>query len=467
MSHPADRHFGDHGGASFSLPAGWFPDSWRARPRLQQPAYACQAELRAIVDELKQLPPLVSPWEVDALKTQLADAAAGRRFLLQGGDCAERFNDCRADTITNKLKILLQMSLVLVEGAQVPVIRVGRFAGQYAKPRSEDMETRDGVSLASYRGDLVNRPEFTEAARAPDPHLLLRGYSRSAMTLNYIRALVKGGFADLHHPEYWDLDFVAHSPLAQDYQRLVRRIGDSLRFMENILGARPGEIQEVDFYVSHEGLLLDYEEAQTRLLTPARRWYNLSTHFPWIGLRTSEADGAHVEYFRGIANPIGLKVGPAATPEQLLRLLNTLDPANEPGRMTLIHRFGHGRIAECLPPLVQAVRQAGRTALWVSDPMHGNTRVTSDGVKTREFDDILGELEQAFDTHAALGSRLGGVHFELTGENVTECTGGARGLSEEDLGRAYRSEVDPRLNCEQALEMAMLIARKMTALNSR
>ncbi len=442
----------------------WSPDSWRARPRVQQPAYPSETELREVVDELKKLPPLVSPWEVDTLKAQLADAAAGRRFLLQGGDCAERFDECRADAITNKLKILLQMSLVLVEGAQVPVIRMGRFAGQYAKPRSEDIETRDGVSLPSYRGDLVNQTEFTEAARTPDPHMLLRGYSRSAMTLNYIRALVKGGFADLHHPEYWDLDFLEHSPLAEEYQLLVRRIGGALRFMENILGARPGEIQEVDFFVSHEGLLLDYEEAQTRWLTPARRWYDLSTHFPWIGMRTSDPGGAHVEYFRGVANPIGVKVGPAATPDGLLRLLDTLDPANEPGRITLIHRFGLERVAACLPPLLQAVRETGRSPLWVSDPMHGNTRVTSDGVKTRDFDDILGELEQAFDIHAALGGRLGGVHFELTGENVTECTGGARGLSEEDLGRAYKSEVDPRLNYEQALEMAMLIARKMSKL---
>jgi 3-deoxy-7-phosphoheptulonate synthase len=439
----------------------WSPGSWRSLPRVQQPSYPSEEALRAVVDELRQLPPLVSPWEVDALKAQLADAAAGRRFLLQGGDCAERFEDCRAETITNKLKILLQMSLVLVEGAQVPVIRVGRLAGQYAKPRSDDLETRDGVALASYRGDLVNRPEFTAAARTPDPQLLLRGYSRSALTLNYIRALVKGGFADLHHPEYWDLDFVRHSPLAGEYQRLVRRIGNSLRFMENILGARPGGIQEVDFFVSHEGLLLDYEEAQTRRMTPDGPWYNLSTHLPWIGLRTSAPDGAHVEYFRGIANPIGLKVGPATTPELLLSLIGELDPAGEPGRLTLIHRFGRERIAACLPPLVEAVRAAGRAPLWVSDPMHGNTRVTADGVKTRSFEDVLGELGQALDIHAALGGRLGGVHFELTGENVTECTGGARGLSERDLGRAYKSEVDPRLNCEQALELALLIAPKL------
>ncbi|MBI4873918.1 MAG: 3-deoxy-7-phosphoheptulonate synthase class II [Acidobacteria bacterium] len=445
----------------------WSPDSWRARPRVQQPNYPDESALRAVVDELRQLPPLVSPWEIDALRAQLADAAAGRKFLLQGGDCAERFSDCRADTITNKLKILLQMSLVLVEGAQAPIIRVGRFAGQYAKPRTEDLETRDGVTLPAYRGDLVNAPEFTAAARTPDPRRLRRGYSRGAMTLNYVRALVKGGFADLHHPEYWDLDFVERSPLAEEYQRLVRRIGNSLRFMENILGARPGEIQEVDFYVSHEGLLLDYEEAQTRWLDAAGRWYNLSTHFPWIGMRTSDPSGAHAEYFRGIANPIGLKVGPATSPERLLRLLDVLDPAREPGRMTLIHRFGREHIRAALPPLLAAVRASGRAPLWVCDPMHGNTRPTAEGLKTRAFDDILGELEQAFELHAEASGRLGGVHFELTGDNVTECTGGARGLSEQDLKRAYQSEVDPRLNSEQALEMAMLIARKMTALNAR
>lgn len=443
----------------------WSPGSWRARPASQQPEYPSADEHSNVLRQLSKLPPLVTPWEVESLKTQLAEAALGERFLLQGGDCAERFADCSAATITDKLKILLQMSLVLVQGSKRPVVRVGRFAGQYAKPRSENFETRDGVRLPSYRGDLVNRPGFTEADRRPDPQLLLRACERAALTLNFIRGMVKSGFADLHHPEYWDLGWVRHSPLAADYHSIVASIDESLHFLENVLGVHAGEIERVDFFTSHEGLHLSYEEAQTRRDERAGRWYNLSTHFPWIGMRTCQADGAHVEYFRGIANPIALKVGPAMRPEMLRRLLDVLLPENEPGRLTLVHRFGCERIAGCLPPLIDAVRASGKTVLWCSDPMHGNTRLTGDGTKTRQFADILSELEQAFDIHPAAGSRLGGVHFELTGENVTECIGGARGLSEQDLGRAYKSEVDPRLNYEQALEMAMLIARKMRAMN--
>ncbi len=445
----------------------WSPASWRAKPALQQPVYPCAGELESILRELSNLPPLVTQWEADALKAQLADAALSRRFLLQGGDCAESFNDCNAGTIADKLKILLQMSLVLVHGSNRPVIRVGRFAGQYAKPRSEELETRDGVSLPSYRGDLVNRPGFTAADRTPDPRLLLRAHGRAALTLNFIRSLVKGGFADLHHPEYWDLGWVKHSPLASEYRRIVESIAGALLFLENVLGIRAGEIERVDFFTSHEGLHLPYEEAQSSRSDAGGRWYNLSTHFPWIGVRTSDPDGAHVEYFQGIANPIGLKVGPSTSPATLVHLLDILNPAEEPGRLTLIHRFGCDRIATCLPPLIEAVKASGRTVLWCTDPMHGNTLQTPDGVKTRRFADILSELEQSFDIHAALGSRLGGVHFELTGENVTECIGGARGLTEEDLGRAYKSEVDPRLNYEQALEMAMLIARKMKTLGGR
>jgi 3-deoxy-7-phosphoheptulonate synthase len=439
----------------------WSPRSWRSRPALQQPVYPDADALIEAVRELSTMPPLVTPGEIEALKSQLADAAEGRRFLLQGGDCAERFSECVPERITDKLRILLQMSVVLVHGSKRPVIRVGRFAGQYAKPRSEDVETRDGVALPTYRGDMVNRPEFTPDDRTPDPQLLLRAYGRSALTLNFIRALVKGGFADLHHPEYWDLDWVHHSPLAAEYRRVLAAISDSLRFFENVLGIHAEEVQRVDFFTSHEGLLLDYEEAQTKTTTPGRH-YNLSTHFPWIGMRTAGVDEAHVEYFRGIANPIAVKVGPGTDPATLARLLETLDFGREPGRITLIHRFGAERIAACLPGLIEAARQTGRRVLWCCDPMHGNTRLTGDGVKTRSFADILAELEQAFDIHTTHGSRLGGVHFELTGEDVTECTGGARGLSESDLGRAYKSEVDPRLNYEQALELALLLARKMS-----
>ena len=443
----------------------WSPASWRSKPALQQPAYPSASELESTLVELSRMPPLVTPWEVDALKTQLAEAAEGRRFLLQGGDCAERFADCDSSIITDKLRILLQMSLVLVQGGGKPVIRVGRFAGQYAKPRSEDVETRDGVTLPCYRGDLVNHTGFTPAERTPDPQLLLRAHGRAALTLNFIRSLVKGGFADLHHPEYWDLDWVGSSPLAGEYRRMVKGVSESLRFLENVLGIRAGEIERVDFFTSHEGLHLAYEEAQTRRAERGGRWYNLSTHFPWIGMRTSGVDGAHVELFRGIANPIALKVGPAMKPAQLVGLLDVLHPDNEPGRITLIHRFGCRHVAVCLPPLIEAVRSSGKTVLWCSDPMHGNTRLTGDGVKTRRFDEILSELEQSFDIHAAAGSRLCGVHFEMAGEDVTECMGGARGLTEQDLGRAYKSEVDPRLNYEQALEMAMLIARRMAATN--
>ncbi|HCC57926.1 MAG TPA: 3-deoxy-7-phosphoheptulonate synthase class II [Solibacterales bacterium] len=439
----------------------WSPASWRDKPAAQQAAYASPADLERVVAQLALLPPLVTSWEIETLKSQLAEAAQGRRFLLQGGDCAESFAECSADAITNKLKILLQMSLVLVQGSGKPVIRVGRFAGQYAKPRTDEFETRGSVRLPSYRGDLVNRPGFTQAEREPDPRLLLRAYERSALTLNFIRALVRGGFADLHHPENWDLDFTAHSPLAEEYRGIARRVEGSLQFMENILDVHASQIAWVDFFTSHEGLHLSYEQAQTRQVPRREGWYNLATHFPWIGMRTANPEGAHVEYFRGIANPIAVKVGAGMPPAQVLRLLDILHPSDEPGRMTLIHRFGNQRIAECLPPMIEAVRASGKTVLWCCDPMHGNTRTTPGGVKTRHFDDIRGELEQAFAIHQQHRSYLGGVHIELTGEDVTECLGGARNLVDADLARDYRSEVDPRLNYEQALEMAMLIARIM------
>src|ERR1035437_5798820 len=439
----------------------WSPQSWRSKPAAQQAVYPSESELAEVVGRLRKLPPLVTSWEVETLKRRLAEAARGRCFLLQGGDCAESFEDCTSEIITAKLKVLLQMSLVLVEGSKKPVIRVGRLAGQYAKPRSEGWETRAGITLPAYRGDLVNRPEFTESARVADPELLLCAYERSALTLNFIRALVKDGFADLHHPEYWDLDFVKGSPLAEQYRRMVRTVVESLRFFENVFRTRTGQMDWMDFFTSHEGLHLVYEEARTRCVPRREGWYNLSTHFPWIGMRTADPDGAHVEYFRGIANPIAVKVGPGMTAERLIELIGILHPQNEPGRLSLIHRFGCERIATALPRLIEAVGRTGKTVLWCCDPMHGNTRLTAEGVKTRDFGDILSELEQAFDIHAACGSLLAGVHFELTGENVTECIGGARGLTDGDLGRAYRSGVDPRLNCEQALEMAMLLARKM------
>src|SRR5271157_1603384 len=340
-------------------PAQWSPDSWRRRPALQQPEYPDAAALDRVLAELRQLPPLVVSWEILQLRQQLAEAAAGARFVLQGGDCAERFGDCQSARITNALKLLLQMSLVLVVGAQRPVIRIGRFAGQYAKPRSANEETRDGVTLPSYRGDIVNRSEFTAEARTPDPQLLLRGYERAALTLNFIRALIKGGFADLHHPEYFDLEWMQHSPLAPEYIRIVETIRESLLFMESILGVRAGETDRIDFYTAHEALHLDYESAQTRPVPRRPGFYNLSTHFPWVGLRTNHPDGAHIEYLRGIENPVGVKVGVRTSPETVARWLDTLDPQRQPGRLTLIHRFGARRIAEELPPLIETVRAEG------------------------------------------------------------------------------------------------------------
>jgi 3-deoxy-7-phosphoheptulonate synthase len=397
-----------------------------------------------------------------SLKRQLAEAQEGRRFLLQGGDCAENFSECTSDVISNRLKVLLQMSLVLVHGLRLPVVRVGRFAGQYAKPRSSATETRDGVTLPVYRGDIVNAPEFEACARTPDPRRMVKAHARSAMTMNFVRSLIDGGFADLHHPEYWDLGWVGHSPLAAEYQQMVSAIGDAVRFMETLAGSEVHNLNRVDFYTSHEALLLPYEEAMSRQVPRQWGWFNLGTHYPWIGMRTAALDGAHVEYFRGIRNPIALKVGPMLAPDQLLRLIDVLNPDDEPGRLTLIHRMGATGIASKLPTLLDAVRRDGRRVLWVCDPMHGNTESTANGYKTRRFDNIRSELEQAFELHAAAGTRLGGVHLELTGEDVTECLGGARELTERDLERAYRSSVDPRLNYEQALETAMLIVRKQS-----
>ena len=438
----------------------WHPASWQSRHAQQQPVYADAGAVERTVAAMSRLPPIVVSWEVEALRKHLASAQRGERFLLQGGDCAESFDDCESDTIAQKLKILLQMSLVLLHGLKVPIIRVGRMAGQYAKPRSADTETRDGVTLPSYRGDIVNRAPFTAADREPDAQLLLRGYERAALTFNFVRALVDGGFADLHHPEYWNLAFVRHSPLKDAYQRIVDSIADSLDFFESISGRPVHETNRVEFYASHEGLHLLYEQAQTRFIPRQQRWYDLSTHMPWIGMRTAQVDSAHVEFFRGVANPVGVKVGPGMNAEWLQELLAILNPQNEPGRLTLIHRFGVKNIERDLPPLVQAVRSTGQTVLWVCDPMHGNTETTAAGVKTRRFENILQEFESARRIHEELGSYLGGVHFELTGEDVTECTGGARGLTDADLKRAYRSQVDPRLNYEQALELAMLIARQ-------
>ncbi|HEY4177209.1 MAG TPA: 3-deoxy-7-phosphoheptulonate synthase class II [Kofleriaceae bacterium] len=435
----------------------WSPTSWKSRTAHQQVAYADQEALSRVIGEMGRMPPLVTSWEVENLRAALGRAARGEAFVLQGGDCAESFDDCRSEPIAAKLKILLQMSLVLVHGTRKPVIRIGRIAGQYAKPRSADTETRGDVTLPAYRGDIINRDPFTAADREPDPVLMLRAYERAALTLNFIRGLIDGGFADLHHPEYWDVSF-AQGAARDNYERIVTTIRESLDFVSAITGVEAEALRRIELYTSHEALALPYEQAQTRQVPRRTGWYNLSTHFPWIGMRTAQLDGAHVEFFRGIRNPIGIKVGPAMTKDWLLSLLDVLDPANEPGRITLIHRMGAKNIAANLPPLIETVKSAGRNVLWICDAMHGNTETTPQGIKTRRFDNIVSELEQSFAVHAAHGSRLGGVHVELTGEDVTECVGGARGLTEYDLERAYKSRVDPRLNYEQSLEVAMRLA---------
>lgn len=439
----------------------WSPDSWRTKPAAQQPSYGDEAALARVMTEMASLPPLVTSWEVENLKANLAKAARGDAFVLQGGDCAESFDDCRSESIAGKLKILLQMSLVLVHGTRKPVVRIGRIAGQYAKPRSADNETRGDITLPAYRGDIINRGAFTAEDREPDPTLMLRAYERAALTLNFIRALLDGGFADLHHPEYWDVSFAHGSPNAAQYHRIVESIRESLDFVSAITGVESEVLRRVELYTSHEALALPYEQAQTRKVPRRPGHYNLSTHFPWIGMRTAQLDGAHVEFHRGIRNPLGIKLGPAMTTDWLQGLLAILDPEREPGRITLIHRMGADKVQDKLPALVDAVRGTGREVLWICDPMHGNTETTPQGIKTRRFDKIVSELEQSFELHTKLGSRLGGVHIELTGEDVTECIGGARGLSELDLERAYKSRVDPRLNYEQALETALRISRHL------
>jgi 3-deoxy-7-phosphoheptulonate synthase len=448
----------------------WTPESWRAMPQPQGPVYDDPAALEAARAKLRALPPLVTSWEIERLKGFLADAQAGNRFVLMGGDCAEAFADCTPGVITNKLKILLQMSLVLVHGGKKPVVRVGRFAGQYAKPRSSLTETRTdaagaATTLPSYFGDLVNRAEFSADARRPDPQLLVSGHQHAALTLNFIRALTEGGFADAHHPEYWDLSFFGHAAMPPDlrarYETMRDDLGHALHFMEAIGEGKVHELSRVEFFTSHEGLLLEYEAALTRVPPRRDRYYDLSTHMPWVGERTRRLDGAHIEFFRGVANPIGVKLGPKSTPDDAIALARALNPRAEPGRLAFIARMGADKVASHLPPLVEAVRDSGESALWLCDPMHGNAMTTSSGVKTRSFDDIVAELEGAFEVHKNLGVPLAGVHFELTGDDVTECVGGAGGITEHDLTKNYASFCDPRLNYHQAMELAFRVAERM------
>ena len=435
----------------------WTPASWRDKPVCQQPRYADANALADAIDRLRLLPPLVDAGEVNLLRKQLAAAGNGEAFLLQGGDCAERFADCNRRAIEAKLKILMQMSLVLTWGARLPVIRVGRLAGQFAKPRSSDTETVNGVELLSYRGDLVNdiAPEAT--AREADPSRLVEAYHHSAATLNYCRALLDGGFADLHHPDHWDLGFVRSSDNRAAYEDMVERILDAVDFVESTGVHGHDALRTVEFYNSHEALHLPWEVAMTDECRDG--WYNLGAHMVWIGDRTRSVEGAHVEYARGIRNPVGIKVGPSMTADELNTLLDVLNPDDTPGRITLISRFGAEVIGDALPTLIESVK--GRKVTWSCDPMHGNTRVTETGLKTRRFDDVQAELRTAFDVHEETGSILGGVHFELTGEDVTECTGGPQELSEADLPRSYTTHCDPRLNYAQSLEVAFQLARRL------
>jgi 3-deoxy-7-phosphoheptulonate synthase len=439
----------------------WTPESWKSRQADQQPSYDVPEKLTEVLAILKRLPPLVTSWEVDRLRGSLASVHAGNGWILQGGDCAESFDDCQSEAIASKLKVLLQMSLVLIFGSGQRIVRIGRIAGQYAKPRSSDVETRDGQTLPSYRGDLINHAKFSPTDRRPDPQLLLRGYERSALTLNFIRALSEGGFADLHHPENWKLNFVADGPEYQRYQELVNSLGHALKFIDAIASSPITDLQRVDFFTSHEALHLHYEHALTRESVRGLGWYNLGTHFPWIGERTRSLAGAHVEYLRGVRNPLGVKVGPKADPNELCEMARLLNPNNEPGRLTFIHRMGHAQIEKSLPIIVESVQKSHCNVLWVCDPMHGNTVSTQSGQKTRRFDDVLSELRSAFAIHRACQSRLSGIHLELTGEDVTECVGGSTGLSEDDLNIAYNSSCDPRLNYQQAMEIAFAIAREI------
>ncbi|MBN8889025.1 MAG: 3-deoxy-7-phosphoheptulonate synthase [Acetobacteraceae bacterium SCN 69-10] len=445
-----------------SAPA-WTPDRWRAHPIEQAPVYPDPAALAATEARLRQCPPLVFAGEARRLKAALARATTGEAFLLQGGDCAESFDEFHANLIRDSFRVLLQMAVVLTFGAGMPVVKVGRMAGQFAKPRTAPTETIGGVTLPIYRGDIVNGPGFTEADRTPDPRRMLDAYYQSAVTLNLLRAFAQGGFADLRRVHDWNRSFVADSPLGPRYAEISQRIDESLAFMQavGITPATSPQMTETAFWTSHEALLLPYEEALTRTDSLTGTAYDCSAHLLWIGERTRQPDGAHVAFLKGVANPIGVKCGPTMTPDELLRLIDLLNPANEPGRLTLIVRTGADKVETVLPPLLRAVKREGRAVLWSCDPMHGNTIKASTGHKTRDFDRILAELRGFFAAHRTEGTHAGGVHLEMTGKDVTECTGGARAIAEADLGARYHTQCDPRLNGAQALELAFLIAGEL------
>jgi 3-deoxy-7-phosphoheptulonate synthase len=444
----------------------WTPAAWRDKPAKQLPDYPDAAHLAAVEKTLSSMPPLVFAGEARRLKAQLANVAAGEAFLLQGGDCAESFSEFSANKIRDTFRILLQMAVVMTYAGATPVVKMGRMAGQFAKPRSDDMETQNGVTLPSYRGDNVNALAFTPEARIPNPDLMIRAYNQSAATLNLLRAFSQGGYADLHRVHSWSLDFIKDSPLTERYEALANEISKALDFMAacGITGDKVPTIRETDFYTCHEALLLPFEQAMTRVDSTTGDWYDTSAHFLWIGARTKQTDGAQVEFARGIKNPVGLKCSPDLDKDTLLKLIDILNPENEAGRLTLIARMGHGKVEEKLSPLVRAVKSEGRNVAWVCDPMHGNTEKTSSGYKTRQFDNILGEVRSFFAVHKAEGTHPGGVHFEMTGDNVTECVGGTYTVTEDSLAERYQTACDPRLNAAQSLELAFLVGDELRAL---
>ena len=440
----------------------WQPSSWRDHPIRQVPDYPDAEKLAGVEAKLAAMPPLVFAGEAQSLKRQLGEVAEGRAFLLQGGDCAESFAEFSADNIRDSFKVILQMAVVLTFGASLPIVKVGRVAGQYAKPRSSPVEALDGMELPSYRGDMINAMPFTEKDRVPDPKRLLRVYEQSAATLNLLRAFAQGGLADLTKVHSWVTKFISGTPEAERFQELAGRIQESLNFMRacGITPETARPLAETDFYTSHEALLLNYEESLTRrdTITDEKDWYATSAHMIWIGDRTRQPDGAHIEYMRGIGNPIGLKCGPSLDPDELVRLIEMLNPENTPGRLTLIARMGADKVRAGLPPLLKAVKAAGAKVVWCCDPMHGNTIKASSGYKTRRVGDVMAEVRGFFDAHDEIGTYPGGVHFEMTGQNVTECVGGVVDVTEASLGDRYHTHCDPRLNGAQALELAFLIA---------
>jgi len=443
--------------------SNWTPDSWRSKDVRQVPAYPDKAELAAVEERLSSFPPLVFAGETRGLKEHLADVAHGKAFLLQGGDCAESFAEHHADHIRDFFRVFLQMAVVLTSGGSKPVVKVGRVAGQFAKPRSSDNETIDGVTLPSYRGDIINGIEFDEASRVPDPERMLKGYRQSAATLNLIRAFASGGYANLERTHDWTMEFIKDTASYKQYENVARKIDDAIDFMRalGINAENTPQLRETKFFTSHEALLLGYEQAFTRRDSITNDWYATSGHMLWIGDRTREVDEAHVEYFSGIKNPIGLKCGPTLSNDDLKRLLDKLNPQNEAGRLTLITRFGAENINDHLPRLVELVKSEGRTVVWSCDPMHGNTVKASTGYKTRPFDLVLSEVKSFFDVHRQLGTYAGGVHVEMTGKDVTECVGGSSAVTEADLESRYHTHCDPRLNASQALELAFLVAEEM------